>query len=129
MDLAPDLAAQLRPARWPVPTGAEALADGVLAFGLGLLVALAIFGLLRLFLAPRTARGAGLLAELAASRALEPGERLLAQARIAGRLPAAAETRARLAAALYRPEPGLDLGEIDAALDAAIRATPGRNAA
>lgn len=129
VDPAADLAQLPRPVRWPVPTEAEALADGALAFGLGLLAALAVYGLLRLFLARRAAPGAAMLAELAASRGLAPAERLLAQARIAGRLRCAAEIRGRLKAALYLPESGIDLAETDAALDAAIRAAPSRRAA
>lgn len=105
-----DLAAALRPIRWPIPTEAEGYADGLLAFGLGLLAALAVFGLLRLFLARRADPRRRLRQELVAARGLAPAERLLALARLAAReLPAQAAPRPALEAALYRPDAGLDL--------------------
>lgn len=105
-----ELAAALRPIRWPIPTEAEAYADGLLAFGLGLLVALATYGLLRLFLARRADPRRRLRQELAAARGLAPPERLLALARLAARvLPADAAPRPALEAALYRPGVPLDL--------------------
>ena len=98
-----DLAAALRPIRAPVATEAEALADALLAFGLGLGGALIVYAVLRLFLARRQGARARLRAALAASRGLGAGERLLAQARLAAQA-SDAEVRATLGAALYRPD-------------------------
>lgn len=85
------------------------MADGLLAFGLGLLVALGVYGLLRLGLARRADPRRRLRAELVASRGLEPGDRLLALARLASRLAPGTAPRPALEAALYLPAPGLDL--------------------
>ena len=105
-----DLAAALRPIRWPIPTEAEAYADGLLAFGLGLLVALALYGLLRVFLARRADPRRRLRQEIAAARDLGAAERLFALARLAAReLPADAAPRPALEAALYRPGASIDL--------------------
>ena len=78
-----DLAVALRPVRWPITTEAEAYADGLLAFGLGLLAAVAVYGLLRLVLARRADPRRRLRHELATARGLAPAERLLALARLA----------------------------------------------
>ena len=119
-DPAAGIAAALRPIHWPIPTEAEALLDGLLAFGLGLLAALLFYGLARLILARREDPRAALLAELAGSRRLDPAERLLTQARLAARLPETAPARRALAEALYRPEPAIDLDATDAALARAL---------
>ena len=71
MDAA-DLARALRPPHWPIPTGAEAWADALLAFGLGLLAALAAYALLRLLLARRADPRRRLRAEIAGARAAAP---------------------------------------------------------
>ena len=120
MDVSVDLAASLRPIRMPIPTEAEALADGLLAFGLGLIAALLVYGLLRLVLGRRKTPRAALRAELVASRGLDSSERLLVQARLAERWPPAAGLRADLAFALYRPDAAIDLDEIDRKLDRAF---------
>jgi hypothetical protein len=120
MDPSADLAAALRPVRMPIPTEAEALADGLLAFGLGLAAALLIYGLLRLAFGLRRSPRAALRAELAASRRLDAPERLLAQARLAERWPSAAGVRAELAAALYRPDSLVDLDATDRMLARAL---------
>lgn len=99
-----DLAQALRPIRWPVPTESEAWADALLAFGLGLLAALAVYGLLRLVLARREDPRRRLRSEIAAARALAPAERHLVLARLAAReLAVAVEPRPVLEAGLYRP--------------------------
>ncbi|MFT3971968.1 MAG: hypothetical protein QM699_00365 [Amaricoccus sp.] len=104
------LATELRPVRWPVPTEAEGWADGLLAFGLGLLAALALYGLLRLVLARRNDPRRRLRGAIAAARPLAPAERHLALARLAAReLPPGVAPRPALEAGLYLPEPGLDL--------------------
>jgi len=129
MDPSADLAAALRPIRMPVPTETEALADGLLAFGLGLGAALIAYGLLRVILARREETTARLRAELAASRGLDPADRLLAQARLAAAAPATvspaiapaiAAVRATLAPALYLPDPTVDLDATDRALASAF---------
>jgi hypothetical protein len=100
-----ELATQLRPIRLPVPTEAEAWADGLLAFGLGLLAALAVYGLLRLVLARRADPRRRLRNEIAATRRLAAAERHVALAWLAAReLPAGAEPRPALEAGLYRPD-------------------------
>jgi len=120
MDPPADLAASLRPIRRPIPTEAEALADGLLAFGLGVFAALLVYGLLRLVLGRRETPQVALRAELIASRRLNPSERLLVQARLAERWPPAASLRADLASALYRPDAAIDLDEIDRRLARAL---------
>lgn len=108
------LATDLRPIRWPIPTEPEAWADGLLAFGLGLLAALALYGLLRLVLARRADPRRRLRHEIAAARALAPPERHLALARLAAReLPLTSALRPELEAGLYRPglAPDLDAEE------------------
>ena len=104
-----ELATALRPIRWPVPTEGEAVADGLLAFGLGLFVALCAYGLLRLLLARRADPRRRLRAELAATRGLPPEDRLLALARLAGGLAPGTAPRPVLEAALYVRAPALDL--------------------
>lgn len=122
MDPGGDLAAQLRPVRWPIPTEAEALADGILAFALGLIVVLVVYGLIRMVLDRRRDPRALLRAEIAASRRLAPGERLLVQARLAERLPEDGAVRVEIARALYRPVAGFDLDATEAALIRALGA-------
>lgn len=116
----PEIAAALHPIRWPIPTEADALADGLLSGALGLFAALLVFGTLRLFLRPSRSIS-GPIDSLAASRDLPAADRLVALARIATSLPESAPLRQTLSTALYRPDPGLDLDDLERELGAALK--------
>lgn len=137
--------------RGPAPTVERVAADGAAAFAAGLAVALAAAALWRVVTRPApTARDRALVA-LSAAAGLDPPERAAAMARAIaeaatapGEAPAgfgAPESRARLAArtgsdwflgpeaerfgaALYRPDPAVDLDAVDRRLRAILRAAP-----
>ena len=127
------LMADLRPAR--LPQGFDAFSgDGILAIlALALLggvcLALLIMAVTRL----RPSLAATARRSLDAARGLDPSERLLVQARLAGELAKAVNRRRnaerakrlaaigeRLSAELYRPKPSLDPNEMDGEILAAI---------
>ena len=86
MDRSADLLAELRDSRLPELSEASVLADAATAFVAGLILALAIALVVRVFARRPPSRRDRALAELAASRALAPDERLLAQARLLRRV-------------------------------------------
>ena len=117
-----EVVAALRPPR--LPAGTAELGPGALAaaFGLGLLLALALYLLARPLLRAR-ARALTPAEHLAQIAKLEPKARPLAAARLFDRL--GARPPAALAAELYRPDPApLDTRALEAALEAAWRAAP-----
>ena len=111
-----EMVAALHPVRPPASLGGLDLGALVAAFGLGLLLAVAGFALVRPVLRRRQhpPRPGALLARLGA---LPPEARSLAAARVFGAL--GAPLPPPLAAALYRPGAALDLRAIGPALEAA----------
>lgn len=114
-----ELIAALHPPR--LPEGTATLGPGALvaAFGLGLLLALAAFALVRPVLRARL-RPAGAEALLARLRTLPPEARPLAAARIFAAL--GASLPEAVVAALYRPGAVLDPDAVGPALVSAWRA-------
>jgi len=94
MDRRADLLTGLRDIRAPAPTPWDVLADGMMAFAAGLLIALAVAMLARTIMRRRRSRREVALAELEATRQLSGKDRLLAQAillrHLASQLPASA---------------------------------------
>ena len=92
MDHGADILAGLRDIRAPAPTQLDVLADTMMAFAAGLLIALAVTMLARIVMRRKRSRREAALAELEATRRLRGTDRLLAQAvmlhRIAAQLPA-----------------------------------------
>ena len=111
-----EIVAALHPVRPPASLAGLDAGALVAAFGLGLLLALAGFALVRPVLSRRhrPPRPGALLARLGA---LPPEAQPLAAARVFGAL--GAPLPAPLAATLYRPGTALDLRMIGPALDAA----------
>lgn len=113
-----ELLAALNPPRLQADMVATGWADALAAFGLGLLLAAGLVALAGPLLAPRR-RPAGVEARLAALRALPPGERLLAQARLLAE--AGARLPPDLRTSLYAGAPH-DPAEAEALIRAAWRA-------
>lgn len=153
MDQSAEVLAKLRDIRLPTLSDGSILADWAAGCALGLLVAVLMILLARAVVRRPASRRAVALADLAASRELQPAERLLAQARILQNLALQFDIRPKagatgdhwsvqlgrrlgtdffttgagvgLSEALYRPDAGIDPDLLDRELERLLKRVKG----
>ncbi|EAU40725.1 hypothetical protein FP2506_03324 [Fulvimarina pelagi HTCC2506] len=125
----PDLIAELRPIRLPPGFEAFDLSGTLAVFSIAVLAGLALALMLRLATEPKPSIRRAVTEKLEAAKALQPGDRLLAQAQALGLLETSFARKRRkpkidafdligrlkteISEAIYRREPGLDCDRID----------------
>lgn len=138
----PDLIAELRPIRLPPGFDAFDFSGALAIFSIALLAGLLITLLLRLATVPKADPRRDVIELLDAAKSVQPGERLLAQARALDLLERLtpktrrmvgsasrsrsserlAHLRGEISDAIYRPEPKLDCDRIDLEIRDLVRA-------